>query len=597
MDKNKLSLLIILLLALTTCMLTFIFLLKPLDVFIWDEAHHALYGDWILRDIKNLDWGGFWRDTGTQAWWQPLHSWVLAFFLLIFGRSFVVARSVSLFFYFLTFFLVYLISLKVSKQRGWLIAIIASALLATSPFLLVLSSLNLQESMGAFVILVSAYVYLEAFDKRELRYFLLTGLLISIMLLTKYQFGVILGGAILIASLSKLWGISRYKEPVIEENLKSTKKKKIPKQPKTKKYKEKFSDLQKRPLLFWISENISMLLGFLPLTILWFAAPPYEKKFGLLLFRLKDVQGWGRGLNFFEKLVLFLQSIVTSYTFSFWIGLLIVLTIFVAPFYFKNFKIRALSLLFLFNWIFQSSLTNIYERYISFTVPVLFIVCGYLLSDLAQKILVKKYKNIIIVLLIIFVPLVAYDLSRIVPYSRQVANFALCSIVYNQNVKDIHPPFLFGLVERPKIFLPPNLLVDKYKPFKVRPKNSFADILNFFSDSIPKASSISTIMSMHKFSPYLLYWHFKDWGGLVLTGNDYNIYPRYFWNAQYFLSLEVDENSPFYAEIYENCLKRWEELGGPLIEKGYLNLFSRMYFPDLGISAKIYKRTSAPKRR
>ena len=256
MDKNKLALLIVILIGLVASTIAFFFLLKSLDVFIWDEAHHALYGNWILRDIKNLDWPGFWRDTGTQAWWQPLHSWVLAFFLLVFGRSFVVARTTSLFFYFLTFGLFYLISSKLSKERGWLIAIFAAALLATSPFLLVLASLNLQESMGAFVILLSAYVYLVAFERKELRYYLLTGLLLSIALLTKYQFGTILGGALLLASISKLWDISRHKAPLTEEPQKFSKKKSAKKiKAEKKNIKTWFTGLPKRPLLFWIFFN------------------------------------------------------------------------------------------------------------------------------------------------------------------------------------------------------------------------------------------------------------------------------------------------------------------------------------------------------
>ncbi|HVN67889.1 MAG TPA: hypothetical protein VMT55_05905, partial [Candidatus Sulfotelmatobacter sp.] len=98
-----------------------------MDVFLWDESHHGFYAMQIFDDLRQADWNSFWAHTNSQALWMPLHSWLVGTFLYFFGFSYATARCASLFLFFLGALLVYLISVELSKENGWLVGLIAVA--------------------------------------------------------------------------------------------------------------------------------------------------------------------------------------------------------------------------------------------------------------------------------------------------------------------------------------------------------------------------------------------------------------------------------------------------------------------------------------
>lgn len=72
-----------------------------------------------------------------------------------------------------------------------------------------------------------------------------------------------------------------------------------------------------------------------------------------------------------------------------------------------------------------------------------------------------------------------------------------------------------------------------------------------------------------------------------MSVNDLGFNPRYFWMADYFLDIQAQEDSPYYSDWLE---KRWNDVGKVLLREGIIRLAARKDFPDLGLTAKIYKR-------
>ena len=72
------------------------------DAFSKEEAQHALYSVWLVKDIQALNVGAFLYDTQRQMNWPFLHSWLLSAFFLVFGVSYTAARALSLLFFLLS---------------------------------------------------------------------------------------------------------------------------------------------------------------------------------------------------------------------------------------------------------------------------------------------------------------------------------------------------------------------------------------------------------------------------------------------------------------------------------------------------------------
>src|SRR3990167_4206040 len=89
------------------------------DAFNREEAQHALYGLWLCKDVRALDFGAFWYDTQRQMFWPFLHSWILSAFFFFFGISFFTARLLSFVIFFAVLFYMYLIANELHEKSGW----------------------------------------------------------------------------------------------------------------------------------------------------------------------------------------------------------------------------------------------------------------------------------------------------------------------------------------------------------------------------------------------------------------------------------------------------------------------------------------------
>lgn len=552
---KKYSIFIVVALTFIACAYAYFQFLKPLDVFLWDESHHGFYGMQIYNDLRAFNPGAFWTHTNSQALWMPLHSWFDGVFLLIFGFSYTSARLSSLFLFFACSILVYLIGVELSGDKGWIIGIIASILFLTSPMMLHFATVNMQEMLGTFVSLLIVFFIVRYLYTEEVWKYLVIGILLSVMYWTKLNYAIqaVLGVGLFHISLFP--GFDKSKLEAIKK---------------------------------WFTSGLLIVAGILPLFILWWVTPPFQRKYGL------GVTFWTQGgtvffpdIGFIGRVIFYLQSLVSSYNFSFWTGLGCLAAL-VASFrvYFDK-KIRLLSLMFIANLLLVSYSLNIQERYLGVTVPLVFLMLAALSVHAFERL--QTYRTAMIVacaLLVCVACAIGYDALSLTRYTKEVANRSILFFIYKDSLNKFSPPFLFGLVKRPAFTYPMNQ-PKKYSDFKVVPKSSVRDILNFFSSNIESDRSISTMISFAQISPYVIYWHFHDWKANVLTVNDLGFNPQYFWISDYFLDIQPSEDSPYYLDWLD---KRWNEVSKVLLRDGLIRLTAKKEFADLGLTANIYKR-------
>ncbi len=571
------SLLIVFVLTVLACVYAYFKMLLPLDVFIWDEAHHGFFGMQIFNDLRMGDWGSFWKHTNNQALWMPVHSWLNGVFLYLFGFSYVSARLSSLFLFFVCSFLVYFIGFEMSKEKGWLIGLISVALYLTSPLLLHMATVNMQEMLGIFVMLLLVYFMFRFMSVENKWKYLCIGFLISVAFWSKTNFAIQIILGLGLYQLSLLVGMPKPESIPLEE----AKKKHLK---KTKKLAEK----KKNPLIEWLLSNVYIIAGFLPLFVLWWVTPSFERKFGLgVLYKTSLGSAlYFPKLNFFLRAIFYLRSLTSSYSFSFWIGLGFLAALVASCFFLKEKKIRLAFFMFITNLIMISLVANIQERYISTSVPLIFVLCAYFIVLFVPK-LKEASKPVLVLGAIIFVAVnIISDSFSFHRYNKEVANRSILFCLYKDSHNKFSPPFLFGLVKRPAFTYPMDK-IEKYNDFKATPKSSLNDVMTFFSSSIDRSKSISTFISYDDLAPYVFYWHFRGWGARVFTANDFPYVKRYFWASDYFLDLQPASDSPYYTNLLE---KRWNNIAPILLKDGYIKLVMSKEFTDLGLTANIYKR-------
>jgi 4-amino-4-deoxy-L-arabinose transferase-like glycosyltransferase len=167
-------------------------IILKLDIFHWDESHHAFFGLQLAQAVQRGDWEGFWFWTDRQTLWPFFHSWCLTVFFLLLGISERTARLMSLFIYGLTAVLLYLTAGKLSKTAGWKIGLLAALFFLTAPLTISFSAQNMLEGLGALEFLLAVYLFFLAEESQSPWWYLATGLLLGITLVTKYNYALLI---------------------------------------------------------------------------------------------------------------------------------------------------------------------------------------------------------------------------------------------------------------------------------------------------------------------------------------------------------------------------------------------------------------------
>ena len=172
---------------------TFIFLniIKFRNIpFNWDPAARACEGLIIANDLKAGDIISLFTDTYKQGWWPFFHSWLLAPAFILFGNTYVVARSVSLFCFILFIPAIYFISLEMSEKHGHWIGLIITSFVLTSWPILSNAAICMAEIPGLLMTFVTLLFYLKAIRHQKSYLFAFTSILMAFTLFTKWHHGI-----------------------------------------------------------------------------------------------------------------------------------------------------------------------------------------------------------------------------------------------------------------------------------------------------------------------------------------------------------------------------------------------------------------------
>ena len=388
-------------------------LLLPLDIFSWDESHHAFFAMMICNDIRHFDFGSFAAHTGAQGMWMPLHSWYEGLAFLMFGISDTVARCSNLFLFAVSSILIYLISLELSREKGRVMGLIASAAYLVAPVVLWISVLNYQEFLGSVISLLMVYYIIRNMSNERPVKYLVMGFCLSLLYWTRTNIGMHSVLAIGLFQLSLLYDLTRsaQKPPVTGAD-----KRKVRQSP---------DDGIGKKLLGWMVNNLLIIAGFLPMFLLWWGTPPFDRKLGLAFYFVGQAvttqahAGYG---GIFGRSIFYVQSIISSCAVSVWIGLGLLSSIIASFWFMKDKYVRLCLLMYLGCFIMMSVSSFMGERYTITVLPFVFILFGYASVKFFDVVIRSKFRYQVFIIAVALVLLVGYDMADLSEYTQELAS-------------------------------------------------------------------------------------------------------------------------------------------------------------------------------
>ncbi len=335
MDKNKLW--FVLILAVITGWILYSVVVIP-HIVPWDEAGYVIGGNSVYQALKKADPVQFLAVTRQQFYYPFLQSWLLAFFGLIFGFSITTARLASLALLIPSVMLIFAIGEKLKKRAGFY----ASLLFLTSPLSLFFFGSAFKEALGLFLGLLVFYLY----GRRNL---VLAGIVLTLLTLTKYNYGVLPG---IILGLESLWELFR----------------------------------ERRRFGVWLKDQL-LLFGIPVLVMGWWILTPDNKISWFIKILRNPFTPSAGETGLFGHLTYYLFELASSYTFSqvFFAAVLISFFLGLRRF-FKDKMVRVLSLFFLANFILGTfHFGNQQSRFIYTSIFGFFIIAGTGFDDLVLR--------------------------------------------------------------------------------------------------------------------------------------------------------------------------------------------------------------------
>lgn len=489
----------------------------PGDAFTKEEAQHALYGLSICRDLKILDWGGLWYDTQRQMFWPFLHSWVQALFFLLFGVNFITARLLSFVLFLATLILVYDVSVRFSEKSGWKIGVLSCLLMLTSPLMLKFSVMNTLESLGGFIFMAAFYVYSLSEERKLSINYVLLALLFALAVFTNYLYAYLMIPAFIVMTLGKLG-------PIVLEVLQLSRK----------------GEKSAFHFLWWAYRKLIVITVLAVLVGIWFFTSGFSRKVILLQQAIFRYSGAERLVGFLPNLLYYPKVIIEQFSFSPWLGALMLASLFLP---FVAFRYRQAGKLYTFIWtvIILATLT------VPTKAPqVIYMVAPFVFMVFAAAVFYRLENgrgNMRIGVMILLLP-------------------ALISL-----------PQIGGLY------------------FPARAGESMIQVLQYFRQGIPPQHSIAISANLQHLNPEGIAFYFWNWKAPVVAdsiiGED-----EMFRTGQYFLAVEIDPGSPYQTEILDDSIYRWNAFLAEKLALGEVREYSLRRFERLGLTAKVYEKRS-----
>ncbi|MFC1571699.1 ArnT family glycosyltransferase [Candidatus Margulisiibacteriota bacterium] len=493
------------------------------DAFTYEEAQHALYGMWLTRDVKTLDWGTFWYDTHRQMAWPFLHSWLQSLFFLVFGVGYVSARLLSLVLFMATVVMMYFFSNQVCGKSGWKIGILACALALTSPIMLRFASENMLEGLGAFLFLAAAYTYTVCEERKITLEYVFLALLIGLSMYTNYLYAYLILPAFIMGTIIKLWPLAL---EAVELRLQGEEK--------------------AVRFIWWGYRKLIVMAVLLFLGGLWFSFS-YSRKILLLYSSIFKYSGGVATEGLWQTLVYYPGVIVEKLTFSPWLGLLLLLSLFLP---FVSNAYRWINKLFIYVWTVLLLL--------AFTIPAKAPQLLYIITPF---------------ILIIFSAVVFFVIDKVEAIKGQNKRWQEIMLLVLILPSLIALPSLYGRL------------------FPNQPPENLIDVLKFFQAKVPQSASMALPVHLERLNPEVVNFHFRDWQGAVLSDPQLSEEELYE-GADYILCLEVDRGSFYQSAVTDASLFRWNALAAEKEMSGQIQPDAIQRFESIGVTAKVYRKIS-----
>jgi hypothetical protein len=487
------------------------------DTFAKEEAQHALYGLSLAKDIRALDWHGFWYDTQRQMFWPFLHSWVLAVFFLGFGVSYFAARFLSFALLLATLLITYVVSVKFCDRQGWRIGALACVLALTSPLVARFGTENTLEGLGALIFMAAFYIYILTEEKKLTVNYVILAVLLALSIYTNYLYAYLMVPAFIVMTLGKLG-------PIGVEVATLSKK----------------GESAAVPFFWWAYRKL-VVVGVLAVMIAgWFLTATFNRKILLLMQAIFRYSGGEQVPGIWPNLLYYPQAIINNFSFSPWLGFLLLISLFLP---WVAFRFPKTGKLYTFVWtaILLATLTigTKAPQFIYIVAPFIFIIFSATLFYLMEK------------------------------YHR-VATIGLAVILL---------PALLSLPQLGRIYFP-------------NPRGErMVQVLGYFRSSLLPRYPLATSINLQHFNPEGVAFHFWDWNAPVLADSIMG-QAEMFRGANFFLTLELDENSRYRLEALDDSADIWNRFLQEKLQRGEVREYNARRFNDLQLTARIYEKTA-----
>lgn len=292
---------------------------------------------------------------------------------------------------------------------------------------------------------------------------------------------------------------------------------------------------------WWAYRKLIVLFVFLLLTGIWFSFS-FSRKLLLLfasIFKYSGgvrLEGWGQVLSYYPKVI------IQYLSFSPWLGVFLLLSLFM-PFIANRY--RLVNKLYIFVWtvlgLLALTIPAKAPQMLYIVVPFIFMIFSAAFFFVLEKVQSKNMKLAGALVLILVLP-------------------AMLSL-----------PRAYGLF------------------FPARGSENMGHVLDYFMAVVPKGEDVIIPINLQRLNPEVVEFHFKDWQAPVLTDMQRDPFSESEMKG-YFLSVELDEQSRYQADVVDDSLYRWNAWLQDKLMNGDVRLFSSRRFEQAGITAKIYSR-------
>jgi hypothetical protein len=292
--------------------------------------------------------------------------------------------------------------------------------------------------------------------------------------------------------------------------------------------------------IWWAYRKLIVLLVLLFLVTAWFSFN-FSRKILILTAAIFKYNGGEQVLGLWPSLFYYPKAIITQASFSPWLGLLLLISIFL-PFVMSRFV--EVHHLFIIVWTVLLLLTAVVPaksgQLVYIILPFIFIIFSTGLFYIKEKLQDKNPKLVFWLLLLVFVPA------------------------------------LFSLPQLANLWFP------SY------PGATMQQVIGFYKESTPQDTIMVIPLNLLRLNPEVVEFYLSDRKGAIITDTS-QIGPKVEGKKKYFLTLEIDDNSKYKTETLDDSLLLWNQALQQKLEQGQIKLFLTRRFDNIGISAMIYE--------